>query len=167
MKKAVWSGILTAFGVFFLATSAFAQANDNKAINVTVNVNARAKLTLGTAAIVFADADPDVSPTLSSGAISIDVKARTTQAGVVALTVVASDDLKTAGGVAIPIGGLTWTATGTNFVAGTSDKNTAQSVGNWTGSGNQSGTHTYSLANNWTYATGSYSATLNYTLSAP
>ena len=167
MKKAVWSGIIAGVGVLVLSGSAFAQSTDNKSINVTVNVNARAKLTLGSAAISFADSDPDVTATLTSAAISIDVKARTSTSGSVALTVVASDDLKTAGGDVIAIGGLTWSATGTNFVAGTSNKTTAQSVGSWTGSGNYAGSHTYSLPNSWAYAAGSYTATLNYTLSAP
>ena len=167
MKKAVWSGIIAIVGVLTMSTSVFAQANDAASVTVAVNVSARAKLTLGSAAISFVDADPDVTANLSSGAISIDVKARTTATGTVALTVKASDDLKTAGGDAIAISGLTWTASGTNFVAGTSNKTTAQSLGSWTGSGNRTGSHTYSLPNSWTYATGSYSATLTYTLVAP
>jgi hypothetical protein len=40
-------------------------------------------------------------------------------------------------------------------------------VGAWTGSGNQTGTQTYSLANSWTYATGTYTAALTYTLTVP
>jgi hypothetical protein len=167
MKKAVWTGILAAAAFVCFAEQANAQSTDNKSISVTVNVSARAKLTLGTAAITFNDADPDTTPTLTSGAISIDVKSRTTAAGTVLLTVVASDDLKTAGGDIIDIVGLTWTASGTGFVAGTSNRTTAQPVGSWGGSGNRSGSHTYSLPNSWDYETGSYTATLNYTLSAP
>jgi hypothetical protein len=167
MKKVVWTGIVATAALMLLPGSVFAQASDNAAINVTVNVAARAKLTLGSAAITFADADPDSVGTLSSGAITVDVKARTSAAGSVTLTVQASDDLKTSGSEVIAISGLTWTATGTNFVAGTSNKTTAQTVGSWTGPGDRSGTQTYSLPNSWSYGAGSYSATLNYTLSAP
>ena len=167
MKKAVWSGIIAVVGILAMSTPVFAQANDSASVTVAVNVSARAKLTLGSTAISFADADPDVTANLTSSAISIDVKARTTATGTVALTVKAGDDLKTAGGDSIAIDGLTWTASGTNFVAGTSNKTTAQSVGSWSGSGNRTGSHTYSLPNSWTYATGSYSATLTYTLVAP
>jgi hypothetical protein len=168
MKKAVWSGIIAAVGVLAMSTPVFAQANDTASVTVAVNVSARAKLTLGLAAISFADADPDVSASLTSSAISIDVKARTTATGTVALTVKATDDLKTAGGDAIAIGGLTWSSTGTSFSpTGTSNKTTAQSVGSWTGSGSRVGSQTYALANSWSYATGSYSATLTYTLVAP
>ena len=40
-------------------------------------------------------------------------------------------------------------------------------VGSWTGSGHQSGAHTYTLPNSWSYATGIYNVTLNYTLATP
>ena len=166
MTKAVWSGIAAAAVVVLVSTSAFAQTTVNGAISVTANVNAKAKLTLGTAAISFADADPDVTPVMSATAFNIDVKARTSGAGNVTLTVVASNDL-TSGSDIIAIGGLTWTVSGGGFQAGTSNKTTAQTVGSWTGSGNQTGSQTYSLPNSWTYATGTYTATLNYTLTVP
>jgi hypothetical protein len=51
-------------------------------------------------------------------------------------------------------------------VPGTSGT-TAQAVGNWTGSGNRTGTQTYSLPNSWDYVTGTYTTTLNYTLTVP
>jgi len=98
--------------------------------------------------------------------VDIDVKSRTTAAGAVTLTVLASGDL-TATGASIPVGNLTWTVSGSGFQAGTSNKTTAQTVGGWSGSGNPSGTQTYALANSWSYATGTYTVTLNYTLTAP
>jgi hypothetical protein len=167
MKKAVWSGVIAAATLCFLSGTAYAQTTDTAAVNVTVNVNARAKLTLSAPSLTFADADPDVTPTLTAGALTVGVKARTTGGASVTLTVLASDDLKTAGGDTIAISDLTWTATGASFVGGTSDKTTAQSVGSWVGSGNRSGTQTYSLPNSWSYAIGAYTATLNYTLTAP
>ncbi|OFW07267.1 MAG: hypothetical protein A3H96_17250 [Acidobacteria bacterium RIFCSPLOWO2_02_FULL_67_36] len=144
----------------------FAQAVANGSIGVTVTVSAKAKLTLGAASVTFADADPETVPSLSSGAITIDVKARTTTNGAVTLTVLAGGDL-TSGSDTIAITNLTWSVAGSGFVAGANDKTTAQTVGSWTGSGTPSGTHTLALPNNWTYATGSYVATLNYTLTAP
>ena len=50
---------------------------------------------------------------------------------------------------------------------GTSNKTTGQTVVSFANSGNRSGSQTYSLPNSWSYATGSYTATLNYTLVAP
>jgi hypothetical protein len=167
MKKAVWSGVVVATGLMLMASSANAQQTDTKSINVQVNVNARAKLTLGTNAISFTDADPDSTPTFTSSAVSVDVKARTTANGNVTLTVIADGPFENATGNTIDLATLTWTATGTNFVPGTSSDWTAQSVGSWTGSGNRSGTNTYSLPNSWAYATGTYQVQLNYTLTAP
>lgn len=166
MKKAVWSGFAAAAMVALMSTTAFAQTTVNGAINVTANVNAKAKLTLGVAAINFADADPDLSPSIAATAFNVAVKARTTGGSTVTLTVLASDDL-ISGTDVIGIGALTWTATGAGFAPGTSNKTTAQTVGSWTGSGNNSGTQTYELLNSWTYATGTYAATLNYTLTVP
>ena len=166
MTKAVWSGVIAAAIVGLVSTSVDAQTTQTGSINVTANVNAKAKLTLGVASITFADADPDVTPVMTSSAVSVDVKARTTAAANVTLTVLASGDL-VSGSNTIGIGGLTWTATGSGYQAGTSNKTTAQTLGSWTGSGSPSGTHTYSLPNSWTYATGTYTVTLNYTLTVP
>ena len=47
------------------------------------------------------------------------------------------------------------------------NKAAAQSLGSWTGSGNRAGTQTYKLANSWSYATGAYSTSVTYTLTAP
>jgi hypothetical protein len=164
MMKAVWSGVAAVAVVLVASTSAFAQASASGSIGVTANVAAKAKLTLGAAAIVFADADPDAVPVMTATAVTIDVKARAS--GAVTLTVLATGDL-VSGGNTIGINNLTWAASGSGFVAGISDKTTAQTVGSWAVSGSPSGTQTYSLPNSWTYATGTYTVTLNYTLTAP
>jgi hypothetical protein len=159
--------VATAAAVLMMSSVAFAQAaSDTKTVNVTAAVNAKAKLTLGSNAAAFADADPDVTPLLSATAISIDIKARTSAAGNVTLTVQSGGDL-VSGSDSIAINQLTWTVTGTNFAAGTMSKTAAVSVGSWAGSGTPSGTQTYKLANSWSYNTGAYTATITYTLSAP
>ena len=166
MRKAVWSGVATAAAVLMMSSVAFAQAaSDTKTVTVTANVNAKAKLTLGSNAAAFADADPDVTPLLSATAISIDIKARTSAAGNVTLTVQSGGNL-VSGSDSIAINQLTWTVTGTNFAPGTMSTS-AVSVGSWAGSGTPSGTQTYKLANSWSYNTGAYTATITYTLSAP
>lgn len=165
MKKAVWSAVAAVFGIVVFSAPAAAQSTSNGSVNVTAAVNARAKLTLGAASVSFADADPDVSPTLSATPLTVEVKARTTAAGNVTLTVLASGDL-TSGTDTIGIGNLSWTGTN-GIVAGTASDSTAQSAGSWTGSGNHTASQTYALVNSWTYAPGTYSVTLNYTLTAP
>ena len=158
---------MAAAGFLFLSGTVYAQTTDAKLINVQVNVNARAKLTLGTNAITFTDADPDSVPTLTSSAVTVSVKARTSSTGNVTVTVMAADDFKNAAGDLIALNTLTWAASGTGFVGGASSKNPAQTVGSWTGSGQQDGTNTYSLPNSWAYAVGTYAVRLDYTLTAP
>jgi hypothetical protein len=167
MKKAVWSGAVATAVLLLGSSTAFAQQTATASIAVTANVNAKAKLTLGLAAITFADADPDVTPLYTSAPVSVDVRARTTNGGSVVLTVLASGDLAS-GGNTIPVTTLTWAATGTGFAAsGANNSTTAQTLGQWSGSGSPSGSHTLSLPNLWTYNTGTYTVTLNYTLTAP
>jgi hypothetical protein len=167
MKKAVWSGAVAAAVVLLGSSSAFAQQTANASIAVTANVNAKAKLTLSVAAINFADADPDLTPVFTSAPVTVDVKARTSAGGSVTVTVLASGDL-TSGTDTIPVNTLTWTAAGAGFAAtGANDATTAQTLGLWTNSGNHNGSQTLSLPNLWSYKTGTYTATLNYTLTAP
>jgi hypothetical protein len=164
MKKAVWS--LVAAAVLCWAAPAAAQQTATGTVNVTANVNARAKLTLGANAITFNDADPDVSPVLTATALTIDVLARTAANSNVTLTVEADGDL-TSGGDLIDISNLTWTMGGdAGFQAGTA-ATIDVIVGSWTGGGARSGTQTYALVNSWSYATGTYAATLTYTLTSP
>ena len=168
MTKAVWSGVLTGVAAILLcSTQAFAQAATAGAtVTVSATVNPKAKLTVGAASVTFNDADPDVTPLLTAtAALSLNVRSRTAAASNVTLTVQSGGDL-TSGSDTIPIANLTWTATGTGYVAGTMGT-TASSLGSWTGGGNELGTQTYQLVNSWNYRTGTYSATITYTLTAP
>lgn len=167
MTKAVWTTIAAAALLAAAVPAAAQSASDTASVLVTADVKAKAKLTLGAASVTFADADPTTTPTLSATPINVNVKARTSAAGNVTLTVVANHDLQS-GGDAIPIANLTWLVGGDPGLApGTMDASTAHNVGTWTGSGNFSGTQTLQLVNDWAYNTGSYSATLTYTLTAP
>ena len=158
--------LVVGLGLILAAGSAFA-ASDQKQLNVCAAVNARASLTLGST-LTFPDASPETTPSISAneGPISITAKARTSTSGNVTLTALASNDLAS-GSDTIGITNITWTASGTGFVAGAMSKATAQTVGSWTGSGEKTGTLTFALANNWSYPTGNYTATVTYTLTAP
>src|SRR4029079_11666363 len=98
--------------------------------------------------------------------VTATVKARTSAAGNNTLTAVADHDLQS-GSDTIPIANLTWIVGGAGFTAGTMDAVTAHNVGSWVGSGNYAGTQTLKLVNDWAYNTGSYTATISYTLTAP
>jgi hypothetical protein len=137
-------------------------------VTVSATVAATAKLTLSSATVTFANADPDSSPSVAAteGAITITTKGKTSTNGTIALTLLAANDLKS-GTDTIAISNVTWTATGAGFAAGTMNKTTAQTVGSWTNSNSRTGTQSFALANSWAYATGNYTATATYTLTAP
>jgi len=165
MKKLITLGFGAAV-VLLSSAPVAAQQTATANVTATASVNAKAKLDV-IGAVAFGDADPDLTPIIAATALNISVKARTGANQAVTLTVQAGGDFTETGGGTIGISNLTWLVTGGGFVAGTAASASAVSVGSWTNSGNQSGTQTYRLANSWAYATGSYSVTLTYTLTAP
>jgi hypothetical protein len=126
-----------------------------------------ATLTLGSTTLTFSLGNPITQPTATATENPVSVQVAWDHASGWTLSVLASNDL-TSGSNHIAINQLTWTATGTRFNGGTMSKTTAQQVGSGSGStGSVSGTLSYSLANSWTYPSGTYSTTLTYTLVAP
>ena len=167
MKRLFQLTFAVALVALTAATSA-AQATATSTVLVSAAVSATAKLSLGASSIHFIDADPDITSSIpqTEPAITITAKAKTSTGGHVTLTVLSGSDL-TSGTDTIPVSNVTWTVSGTGFAPGTLSSTTAQSLGSWSNSGERSGTQTYSLANSWAYHTGSYTATLTYTLTAP
>jgi hypothetical protein len=135
---------------------------------LSVNLGALATLSLSSNSLSFPDSDPDAVPQVpaASGPVTVIAKARAPRNSKVTLTVIANDNLRS-GVNTIPVDALTWTATGPGFVGGTMSRTTPQAVGSWSGSGARTGTQDYRFRNLWTYATGTYTVTLTYTLSAP
>ncbi|HSC26101.1 MAG TPA: hypothetical protein VLD67_02440 [Vicinamibacterales bacterium] len=168
MKKATWGAGVVAAGVALLASPASAQTVLTTApLNVSVTVGNQARITL-TGSVDFADADPDVFPTLTATPLDVQARARVAPATTVNLTVMGGASHFDPATNTIPVANLTWTSTGTGFTAnGTMSDAAQQSVGSWTGPGAHSGTQTYSLVNSWAYAPGSHGMTLTYTLSTP
>jgi hypothetical protein len=165
MMKAVWTGAVTAAAVLLFSGSVSAQGTDSASLTISAQVNSKARLTLS-GSVFFPDLDPDTAnPLVSTTDVSVSVKARTSASGNVTLTVLAQGDLAS-GTDLIPIGNLTWAASG--LTAGTMAKApaTAASLGSWTGSGNHSGTQTYKLVNSWSYVPGTYQTIIDYTLTA-
>ena len=148
-------------------TAFSAQQTGPLAVNMAVNE--RAKLTLGVAAINFADADPDTTPSIpaTENAVSVTAKVRTGVSSTSTLTHRASGNLSAGPGITIPITNVSWTATGAGYVAGTMSSSSNVPVGSWTGSGSYSGTFSYFIVNSWSYTTGSYTVSTTYTLTAP
>ncbi len=163
MQRTLLTLAAVAAMLIFIAAPSLAQPTAN--VTVSATVSARATLTVSAAAVSFADADPDTTPSITGApVISVTAKSRTAAGNAVTLTVQSGSAL-TSGADTIAVSNVTWTATG-DLSAGTLDT-AAVTVGSWTNSGNRSGNMTYLLANSWLYATGNYSATVTYTLSAP
>lgn len=143
-------------------------ASTSSNVTVSATVAATAKLTLGATTVTFDDKDPDsfASIAANEGAVSIVAKGKTSTGSSITLTLQAANDL-TSGSDIIGIGNVTWTASGGGFAAGTMSKSSAVTVGSWANSGERSGSVNFALANSWSYATGSYSVSATYTLTAP
>lgn len=137
-------------------------------VAASANIATIAKLAVIPASLLFPDADPDLVPAIpsSNGPITITAKARSSPGSQVTLTVLASDDLRS-GMDTVPVGALRWSATGDGFVAGTASRTSSQLVATWFSSGVRTGTQLFTLDNTWQRATGTYTVTLVYTLTAP
>lgn len=145
-----------------------ARAQETVSATLSANITTIATLTISSVTLSFPDADPDAVPLVpaAQGPITLTARARASRNATVTLTVLASDDLRS-GVSTIPAGALTWTATGPGFIGGTVSRTAPQLVASWVGSGSRSGLQDYRFRNLWTYPSGTYSATLTYTLSAP
>ena len=135
---------------------------------LSVNLGSLARVAFTSTTVAFPNADPDTVPKVAGAPASIDItaKARTTRNSQVTLTVQSTDDLRS-GVTVLPAALITWTATGTGFVAGTLSRTSAQVVGSWTGSGVRAGSQSFFFENRWTHPPGTYTITLVYTISAP
>lgn len=137
-------------------------------VDISAPLASSAQLTITPSALNFPNADPDTVPSIhaNENPVTVTANAQTNGNQTVTLSVLARGDLAS-GSDTIPIGNVTWTATGTGYRAGTMSRTTAQTAGSWQRSGNRTGTFSYFLKNSWSYATGNYTQTVTYTLTAP
>jgi hypothetical protein len=167
MKK-LSLALVIGFSLVLIAGGAFA-ATDTKNLTVNAIVAGSATLTIDKAVINFPDANPGTTPSIpnSDGAVTVTANVRTAANGAVTLTHRADTDL-TSGTDHIGINQVTWTvASGTGFVPGTMSNSAPVSAGSWSGSGSYTGSFNYALANSWSYAVGTYTASSTYTLTTP
>ena len=156
---------LTLAAALVALAAATASAQVTQTLTINAAVNARATITLSVGSVDFADADPDVSPTINaSGAVTVTAKSRTSQGNAVTLTIEAPD-LTEVGGGTIAASQISWAANGD--LSGCTLSNAAVSLVSSTNSGQRTGDMTFVLVNDWAYAVGAYSTTVTYTLSAP
>jgi hypothetical protein len=158
---------LAAAAAFVVVGATEAAAQNTAAVTATVTVAGRARLDVSAAAINFADADPTATPSIQADVtLNIQAQVRTAVGTPVTLTVEAATDFTAGGGATIGIAALSWTTTGAGY-AGATAALAPVTLGSWAGPGARTGTQTYFLANSWDWAPGTYTTTLNYTLSTP
>lgn len=144
-------------------------ASEISTVTASAVVAGLTKLSFSSLTLTFGDANPDAVALVpaSGGPLAITAKSRATPGSAVTLTVEALDDLRSGTDV-IPASALAWTGAGDGFVVnGIVTRGAARTVASWAGSGVRAGTQTYTLQNSWTYAPGTYTLTLTYTLTAP
>lgn len=128
----------------------------------------RVDVTVTPVSITFPAQDPDTAPVLYSAPVQVRYRIRGNN-GPWTLSVLAEGDL-ISGGATVDISNISWVATpAPPFQNGTLSKTVAQTVASGTGNtqGNPTGQVTFRLANLWTYAAGTYTQTVVFTLTAP
>jgi len=142
--------------------------NTNTEVSINAPLASSALLTITPSYINFPNADPDTVPSIpaNENPVNVTASAQTSGNKTVTLSVIAHGDL-ISGSSTIPIGNVSWTPGGSGFLAGTLSKTTPTPAGSWQRSGDRTGTFSFFLNNSWSYATGNYTQTVTYTLTAP
>jgi len=125
-------------------------------------------LTLVDTTLSFADADPDLQPSIvgTRDPIRIRVRVRLNGGNNWRLTVLAAGDLSPS----IPISNVSWTVSPQPpFINGTMSRLVPQTAAQGVGNVNPAirGDFSFRLSNLWSYNTGSFSQTATFTLTAP
>ena len=168
MKTLKIMALMVAAMILLGAAEALA-ASTSANLTIGATVSNTGKLTISPSTISFPDADPDtvgfIAP--SEGPVTVDAKAKTSGGGGITLDVLANGDLTTGSDI-IAISNIAWTSGSPDYNGtGTMNKTTAQPVGSWSNSGWHQGVLNFRLANSWSYAVGSYSASATFTLTYP
>lgn len=136
-------------------------------LNILVSVLPTATLTIGSTTLTFKAKDPTMNPVIVAEENPIPIIAKIRNKDPLTLFVMAADDLRDGSSV-IPASAITWTAANDPFVEGTMSKTSGQPAARFPGgSGSYSSYFNFYLANSPSYIPGTYSMTINYTLSTP
>ena len=144
------------------------RAGNPEGLSITYQIPSLAKLTITPATINFPDADPTMFPQVpaAENPVTIAVKFRKTP-NAPAVTLVCTGGPLTSGVSSIAAGNIRWTAAGTGFTSGQLSTTTPQTVGAWNATDAYTGYLSFQMDNLWSFATGSYSGSIQYTLTAP
>jgi len=125
-------------------------------------------LTINPTSIVFPDADPDTTPSISAPSVVIvSVSVSGIPANQTWRLIHRSNGNLQSGTQTIAITNVTWTATPQPPFRNGTMRTTNQTAGSGTGNISVNGNFQYFLRNQWTYRPGNYTASTTFTLSSP
>jgi hypothetical protein len=156
--------IAAVFGVLCLALGLGAQTSQILAVNA--QVDSRFKIEISSNAVTFTrTVDPRTAPLIVQNEPPIQIRVKATRGFFqsVYLRIQANGDLSDGLGHTIPVGNVTWQATGDGFTPNGQLIGASQRLGSWTASGEYQGTLAFSFQDNENFAPGVY--TLVVTLS--
>ena len=136
--------------------------------DVNANSTCSAQLTINMTSINFPNANPGAVSMVpaNENPVAVTASVQIDDASTATLTALAGGDL-ISGSDTIAINTVSWTATGGGLLPGIMNKVTPVLAGSWTSSGTYTGAFSFFMANSWSYATGNYSQTVTYTVTAP
>ncbi len=136
--------------------------------DVDASSNSSATLTINMTSITFPNANPGAVPMVpaNENPVAVTANVQIEEGSTATLTVLAGGDL-ISGNDKIAINTVSWTATGGGLLPGIMNKVTPVLAGSWTSPGEYTGAFSFFMANSWSYATGNYSQTVTYTVTAP
>ena len=129
----------------------------------------RLDLSITPTTVVFATADPDTVPVITSTVVQISYRIQQNNFQPWMLSVLAGGDL-VSGTATVDISNISWVATPSPpFQNGVMSKTVAQRVASGTGNvaNTSQGQITFRLANSWNYVAGLYTQSVVFTLTAP
>jgi len=153
------------FGVLCLVVGVQAQS-DNETLRINAQVDSRFKIEISANAVTFTrTVDPRTAPLIVQNEPPIQILVKATKGffPFVYLRIQANGDLSDGLGHTIPVGNVTWQATGDGFTQNGQLTGASQRLGAWTVSGESQGTLAFSFQDNANFAPGVY--TLVVTLS--
>jgi hypothetical protein len=140
-------------------------------VTLSATISSSASLTLSNTTVTFngGELPPSAMAAAENGTATVNATFRTASTAPATLKVQASGDLVDGNLDTISITNVKSSATGDSFFLSgpiTWSKSAGVTVGSGQ-SGNYNGAFTWTLDNSWSYATGTYTSSATYTLSAP
>jgi len=138
-------------------------------LNVDAQINSRFKLEISSNTVTFTRTmDPRTAPVIVQNEPPLQIRVKATRGlwQSVNLKIQANGSLSDGLGHTIPIGNVTWQATGAGFTTNGQLTSAAQQLGRWTPSGVYQGTLSFSFQDNENFSPGIYTLVVTLSVSS-